>query len=363
MKLNRRIQPLLDSLVATGAERGLQIAAYHRGQLVLDACAGETDARSHRPVTADTLFPVFSTGKGITSTLVHIFAQRGQLDYETPIAHYWPEFAANGKSTITIRHALSHGSGLPYIPAEIRTGAQLDNWQTMCAALARQAPAWPAGERIEYHAITFGWILGEVLCRIAGRPFPQILADEICRPLGLTSLFIGLPEAAADRVATLDVPATPPPADPGKPEAIPHWLWPLEAWMNRPDTRRACIPASNGVASARDLARHYAALIPGGVDGVELVPPARITLATQLQRPTGPLPAANRVGLGYMLGGESDDMGRRDTAFGHGGYGGSAAFADPERHLAVGLTRNRFSAPDTGKQLIAAVREALGVPA
>jgi CubicO group peptidase (beta-lactamase class C family) len=134
--------------------------------------------------------------------------------------------------------------------------------------------------------------------------------------------------------------------------------------MNRPDARRACVPASSGIMSARSLARLYAALLPGGVDGVELLPPCRVREATVRQIPSGaaPGPQAARISLGYFLGGEGDDMGHRPTVFGHGGFGGSIGFADPECRLAVGLTKNLFFAgPEARGSVLRELREALGV--
>jgi len=364
--LQDTIQNLLINLVAEGKERGAQVAVYQNGKLVVDAWAGIADVRTGAPVDGDTLFPVYSTTKGILATVIHLLAERGQIGYDTPIAHYWPEFAAHGKETITIRQALAHTSGLPYMPLGV-DHAQLCDWDTMCRLIADLTPAFPAGKKMEYHPVTFGWILGEVARRVDGRHFQPFIEAEICRPLGLTTMFAGIPAELEPRVAYLEEyyepapavekPAPAPPPNPAE-QGIPPCMNPLYEWMNRSDARRACIPASNGIMTARAIARHYAALLPGGIDGVELLPPERVRLAAEQQIPTdgfveGETP---RKGLGYGLG-----DGGSATAFGHGGFGGSAGYANPPYRLSVSVTRNRFTSNDLAGQVATEIRSAFGI--
>src|SRR5277367_6793218 len=143
-QLQETIQTLLNTAVAEGKERGAQVAAYVDGKLMVDAWAGVADVRTGAPVDADTLFPVFSTTKGIEATVMHILAERGQIEYDKPVAHYWPEFAANGKEGITVRHALAHTSGIPYMPEGI-DHAQLCDWETMCGLIAQLKPVSSPG--------------------------------------------------------------------------------------------------------------------------------------------------------------------------------------------------------------------------
>jgi CubicO group peptidase (beta-lactamase class C family) len=361
-----RMQALLDALVREGKERGVQLAAYVDGVLAVDVWAGEADAATGRPVDGQTLFPVFSTSKGITATLVHILVHRGKLTYDTPVASVWPEFAANGKAGITLRHVLSHTAGLPHMPMGIGY-TQLGDWDAMCAALARLRPVSPPGANQVYHAVTYGWLAGEVARRVDGRPFQRMLHEEICRPLGITGMFMGIPDEMAPRVAVLEEvfeSGKEPSVDDAKPQAVPGWMLPLHGMMNRPDARRACVPASTGIMNARSIARHYAALVPGGVDGVEILPPNRVREATRLQRAADPTPEdwPQRVGLGYCLGDESGSMGPRPTAFGTGGYGGSQGYADPEYRLAVGFTKNLFSKDGATARVLRELRDALGIP-
>jgi CubicO group peptidase (beta-lactamase class C family) len=363
----KRIQLLLDALVREGRERGVQLAAYAGGVLVVDAWAGVADAATGRPVDGDTLFPVFSATKGLAATLAHLLVERGKIAYDTPLADVWPEFAAHGKRRILLRHALNHTAGLQNLPAGL-TRAEMNDWETMCRLLARMEPVSPPGVEMVYHAVTYSWLVGETLRRVDGRPFARLLREEICKPLGISDLYAGIPDAVEPRVAILDeifAPGAEPRPDPSQPQSVAPWMQPLHQWMNRPDTRRACIPGSNGIMSARALARHYAALVPGGVAGVELLPPHRVCEAATLQTPAR-IPegaAPQRRGLGYALGGESSPMGSRASAFGHGGYGGSIGFADPEFRLAVGFTRNFFSPSGGSDPILPALREELGIPA
>jgi CubicO group peptidase (beta-lactamase class C family) len=345
--VERTIQSQLDQFVAEDSERGIQVAVYHHGNLVVNAFAGTTGAPGEGRVDAGTLFPVFSTTKGMAATLIHLLVERGSIDYETPIAEVWPEFAAHGKDGITLRHALNHTSGIPNLPAGLGH-AELCDWDTVCAAIAGLTPISPPGRENAYHAITYGWILGEVARRVDGRSFGNLLRDEISTPLALNDeLFIGIPDEVENRVAVLESKAEvgPHPLAPDDvAEPIPSLVRPLHLWMNRADARRACIPASNGIMTAHAVARHYAALLPGGVDGVELLPAKRVALATAPQWPgnakQGDPPMAQR--LGYTTG-----LNFALTAFGHAGFGGSVGFADPASGLAFGLARNRLDSERT----------------
>lgn len=367
-----RVQAIIDELTVSGAERGLQVAAYHDGELVVDAWAGVADPATGRPVDGDTLFTVFSVTKGIVATAAHILADRGRLDYDAPIARSWPEFGAHGKDSVTVRQALCHTAGVPQMPEGV-TPEDICDWDRMCAAIAAEAPLWPPGTRTGYHAYTWGWIVGEVMRRADGRPVARIIQDEICAPLGIDSLFLGISDAAEPRVAPLEdggwlamQHALPP--DALLLRAIPLPVTPSAAVHNRPDVRRAVIPAGGGIMNARAIARHYAALAGDGPGGVRLLSPERVRLATALQTDEVDLALGTpvRKGLGYFLGGPQSAMGNRISAFGHPGVGGAIGFADPEHRFAFGLAKNRLtvSAPgeDVAGRLARAIRESLGIP-
>lgn len=355
------IQRLLDQLVCNGAERGLQFAAYQHGKLVVNAAAGVANHANGQKVNENTLFPVFSTTKGMAATVVHRLAERGLLSYDEPIAKVWPEFAAQGKESITLRQALNHSCGLPHMPKGIGYRDMCD-WKRMCSYVAEMKPLWPPGSRMEYHAITYSWTIGEVACRATGLSFSELIQREICAPLGLKTMFVGLPPELESAVAVLEEygpdPAPPPE---GQTQAVPYWIGPLHSMMNRPDARRACIPASNGIMNALAIARHYAALLPGGVDGVELLPPERVRLATEPQKPAMPEndEYPRTWGLGYKLGEPGSAYGETFRSFGHSGYGGSLGFADPESGLAVGFTKNLYQDQPSASTLLDALRAEL----
>jgi CubicO group peptidase (beta-lactamase class C family) len=363
------VQTLLDDLVSSGAERGIQAAAWLDGKPVVDAWAGVADAHSGQPVDGDTLFTVFSSTKGVTSTVIHLLVARGVLDYDAPIATYWPEFAANGKERATVRHALTHAVGIPQRP----TNVSPTDWAGMCREIAALTPLWEPGTKHGYHAGTFGWILGETARRADGRPIERIVAEDIAAPLGIAdSLFFGIPDDAEPRVAMLEndpsitnAPAAPP--DSYLARAMPNSRE-YYALYNRPEMRRAVQPAGGGIMSARALARHYASLIGDGTDGVRLLSPERVQIATTLQADGKDvvLGLPVRRGLGYMLGGPLSPMSARIKAFGHAGYGGSIGFADPEYRFAFALTKNRlaFTPPEQSamNRVASAMRAGLGIP-
>ena len=395
-----RVQTLLDDLVRRDVERGVQAAAYLDGTLVVDAWAGVADAVTGRLVGGDTLFTVFSVTKGITATVIHLLAARDQLTYDTPVADVWPEFAAHGKDRITVRHVLTHTAGIPQMPPDVNPG-RLCDWEGMCGAIAALRPLWEAGTQTGYHSWTFGWILGEVARRVDGRPIAQIVQEDVCRPLGIDSLYFGIPDAAEPHVAVLeDAPARRLPDLSRKVAKLArgHYGWRTivrravtgmgtathrnklaraaeppaiassSAVYNRPDVRRATLPAGGGIMNARALARHYAAQAGGTEDGTVLLTPERVRLASALQTDEVDLVlgVAMRKGLGYLLGGPFSPMGERITAFGHPGAGGSIGFADPAYRFAFGLTKNRMTAraatEDTAYLVAREVRRALGIP-
>lgn len=346
-QLQNIIQARLNQLVNDGIERGTQVALYYRGELVVDAFAGVANIETGAKVTNETLFPVFSTTKGMVATIIHRLAERGLLEYDQPIAEMWPEFAAHGKEAITIRQSLNHTSGLPLVPLGVGV-EEINNWDLMCRKLADSSPVSAPNERTQYHAITYGWILGEVACRATRRTFPQLWHDELCAPLGTEAeMFCGLPAECEPSVAYLEEPNPPiheSPAEP-TPEAVPFWVWPLSAWMNRPEAHRACIPASNGIMTARAIAKHYAALLPGGVDGVELLPPSRIQT---ILSPQPPRQFAEEGDEGFSMG-----YGKFGAvAFGHDGYGGSVGIGSPSQGWAFAFTRNRLSDHESFQPLL-----------
>jgi CubicO group peptidase (beta-lactamase class C family) len=359
--VQQRVQRILDRQVASGAETALQVAAYHRGRLVVDAWA----AAPGRVIDGSSLFPVYSTGKGVAATAVHILVQRGTLAWDDPVARWWPEFAAHGKGAITLRQCLDHTAGMAMLPAHGSLDGIAD-WDGMCRALAGMAPFPAPGSERHYHAITYSWLLGETARRADGRDFARIVREEIAAPLALDGLFFGIDDAHLPLVQAAEPsppapPANPPPAPPTGNAAviaerhIPSWVKPLEGFMAHAAVRRACIPASNGIMNARSLARHYAALVGDGVDGVRLLSDATLDQALAHR----PLPGEKRAGwgLGYGLSGPDTAPG---AVFGHGGYGGSTGWADRRHQLAVGFAKGRMGGG--GDEVFAEIRRCLDCP-
>jgi CubicO group peptidase (beta-lactamase class C family) len=356
---------VIEELVASGREDGVQVAAYLDGEEVVNVCAGTADRVTGRPVEERTLFNAWSAGKGAASTVVHVLAERGVLDYGTPVAEYWPDFAANGKRTITVEHVLTHSAGLPQAPPGLRA-ADLAGWDGMCARIAVLRPLWEPGTATGYHALTFGYILGEVVRRVTGRPIAQVLREEVAGRLGVAGdLFFGVPSGELHRVARLedgnwsDLLAARP-AGSLFFQAAPRAIQAGAELGNRPDYLTADVPCA-GTMTARALARMYAALV-GEVDGVRLIGAERAAAVSRVltAAPDRVLGAPVPKGLGYFVG--LPEMGE---GFGCKGSGGSIGFADPVRRFAFALTHNRLTGPPADNAGLVAehVREALDLTA
>jgi len=351
--IRRQVQQAIDELVSSGAERGVQVAVYRRGEQVVDAVAGVADPASGRPVDAGTVFYNFSICKGATSTVVHVLAERGLFGYDTPVVELWPEFAAHGKQAVTLRQVLDHTAGVPGIPLDT-TVEDLCDWDRMCAAIADAELWWEPGTKVGYHAYTFGYILGEVVRRATGKPISQVLREEVAGPLGVSDeLWFGMPASEHHRLAPLeDEPgaaemaaqmlASMPPDLPML-RSAPMDLFPTAGFGNRADTLAADIPAG-GKTSARAIARLYAALL-GEVDGVRVLSPERLAEVTAVSSSGTDevFGMPTTWGLGYGIGGPDPEAQDDRTVFGLGGVGGSFACGDTASGLAWAVTKNRVS--------------------
>ena len=345
---------------ADAGEVGAAVCVVHRGHPVVDLWGGVADAESARPWDRDTLAVLFSTTKGITATCVHLLAQRGELDLDEPVAALWPEFAAGGKESITVRDVLAHRAGVPAVEAELSV-EEVFAWDPVVTALASQAPIWKPGSQHGYHVRTYGWILGELVRRTSGVSLGSFLAREIAGPLSL-DLFVGLPAPLEARVATLIPPAEP--TDPQEREIRERFLGPdtllgrtLEGpsghfgygplW-NTPELHRAELPSSNGIGTARAVARFYAALV-GDTEGKRILSADTIARAARVQSegPDALLHLPTRFALGYMLP-PTLSPACPESCFGHPGAGGSLGFADPEAGLGFGYVMNRMELGLTG---------------
>jgi CubicO group peptidase (beta-lactamase class C family) len=360
-ELQKQVQAVVDELVDSGAERGVQAAVYRNGELLVDAVAGVADPGTGRAMMSDTPVFVTSTGKGVVATVFAVLAERGAISYDTRIAELWPEFGAHGKDKVTVRDALTHSVGTPGLPAELTPDAYLD-WDGMCALIAGAKPWWEPGTRTGYHAVTFGWITGEIVRRATGKRISEVLRDEVAEPLGVgRELFFGVPAVELSRLAVLEDAPFDPSAfseeSAGEGAAsIPEddhdgWVWappatmPDAAYGNRADLMQADIPAGC-TATARALAKMYSALLHE-TDGVRLVSPERVReITTEYASGTDAvfgMPV--RRGLGFALGGVGGPL-ESESLFGMAGSGGTAAYADSGTGLALAVTKNRNSFGD-----------------
>ncbi len=329
------------------------------GDTVVDLWAGHRDQARTLPWERDTLVNVYSTTKGMTALCAHRLIEDGKLDPDAPVSRYWPEFAAGGKSAVTVRHLLGHRSGLPAV-RELLPPDALYDWDAITRALAAESPWWDPGTGHGYHAVTFGWLVGEVVRRISGRSLGTFFRDEIAGPLG-ADFHIGLPDAEHARVAEMSaIPMDAPPDGEGLSLAMTFMKDPqgmtARAFMNPPslargpnvpEWRRAEIPGANGHATARALARIYGAVARGGdLDGAHVIGRESIDRCrSELSRGSDRvLQIETRFGHGFMLpqGRPGTDFGPNPGAFGHPGAGGSVGFADPERRVGFGYVMNRM---------------------
>jgi CubicO group peptidase (beta-lactamase class C family) len=371
--LDAKVQALIDRQVAEGRQIGVQVCAYKDGKIVADACAGQMGPEDTRPVKPDTLFLSFSTTKGIAALAVHQLADRGLLDYDAPVAKYWPAFGQHGKEELTVAQAMSHQAGLHAMPVPFRP-EHITDWDAGIRRMEEGIPAWEPGTATGYHAVTYGWIAGGIVQGATGRHIKDVIRDQIALPLGLANdLLVGIPDGLDERLSTLEISsgmdALPLPEDHDMFKAMPKAMWP---YFNGMPFRKACLPSGNGHFTARALAKMYAALAgDGSIDGVRLVSPERIkAMQRVMTRETDRvLMVPISKGIGFMMGGEANGIhgphGRRQTSFGHPGAGGSIGFADPEVGLAVGVTLNKMQSPLPGEgttlEICDLIRAELGV--
>ncbi|MFF7882669.1 serine hydrolase domain-containing protein [Streptomyces sp. NPDC020794] len=336
-------------------ELGAAVTVTLDGETVVDLWGGWADAARTRPWERDTLVNVWSTSKGPTSLCAHILADRGLLDFDAPVAAYWPEFAAAGKESVLVRHLLSHRAGLAGL-REPHDLAQLCDWELTVERLAAQEPWWEPGTRSGYHALTFGHLVGEVVRRVSGLRPGAFLEREVTGPLGV-DFTIGLPEKEADRAAEL---VHPPVASSSEQAAIFAQLAPAAVAAltnplvgateaNTAGWRAAEIPAANGHGTARAVAALYGIFAGRGTYGSrQVLSPEAAERVREGQGSCRDLVLGagfeheTEAGLGLWLSGPNGSYGPNPRAFGHDGFGGSCGLADPESGLSLGYVMNRM---------------------
>jgi CubicO group peptidase (beta-lactamase class C family) len=390
-------EPLVKCFAQSDIGRGgAAFAAYRDGEKIADLWAG--DAHVGVPWVRDTLTTGMSSTKGLVAIVMMMLHDRGLIDVEARVVDYWPEYAQNGKSETTVRHVLTHTSGVIGLehPEQFLEwdGTGWSDYDAIAADLAASQPMWAPGTGIAYHAITYGWLCQEIVRRVTGKTIGSFFAREIAGPLRLDA-FIGTPDGQHARVATM----IPPTFDHASPEAVaaleaakafvnsPHTsmgksyiamhgssvLGSLD-FVNLPAVRATEIPAANGSFDARSLAKVYAALACGGeIDGVRLASEQSVRLfgALSYEGPSAflsPTATDEEIALNrmrYGLGFEGDfgiapkpwRFGPTETTFGHLGAGGQIGFADVEKRISIGFVRNHLADWDVSSRLVGTLYE------
>ena len=336
-------------------EIGAAAAVVVDGRLVVDLWAGLADPHTGRAWEERTPVLVYSTTKGPTAVCALLLWEGGELDLDAPVAEVWPEFAAEGKAGVTVRHLLTHQAGLPVFEEPIAF-TDCHDPDLVAARLAAQRPRWEPGAAHGYHPLTFGWLVGEVVRRVSGRTVGRMLAEEVAGPLGL-DLWIGLPAEKEAEVARLaparfDLSGLTP-DDPAllfaaaildvesltfRAFANPPGQFDVESF-NAPELHQAEWPAANGIATARALATLYGELACDRVLSAATLDEAS---RVQVAGPDRVLAVDTSFGLGFSL--HSTMTASAPGAFGHEGAGGSVAFADRAHGLGFGYVMNQLTA-------------------
>lgn len=349
---------------ATAREVGAAVTVYRQGREVVSLHGGA--ARPDQPWREDTLATVFSVSKGIVATVVAVLADRGLLDVDARVADYWPEFGDSGKSEVTIRQVLTHTAGVISFPGYLDLVERSQVWpdlEDIVAGIEGAAPYWPPGEGHGYHALTYGWILGQVVYKITGLRIGQWFREHIGEPFDIDFWFAP-PKSEHDRIADLvDNPIPDHPMmhaylslfNPDTWTGQAHFMTrdgvaAIGATFNQEEIRSAEIPGGGGIGSARGIARLYALLANGGtLDGKRLLSAETIATHTaeQVRGHDRVLLVPGAFALGFARPSEFSPYVALPDAFGHSGLGGSVGFADPTSGVGFAYVPNalQFDAP------------------
>lgn len=342
----KELQKILDGFTSSGEECGCQLAVYENGDLLYDLASGYTDERKIQKVDTDTVFPIFSVGKGVATTLIHILHEEGLIDYDAPVVEYWKEYGKNGKEKTLVKDILSHRAGLAHLP-EIQKDEDLFCWEYLCRNVEEASPISPIGGKHQYHATIYGVLTGRLAEKVTNIPLNTLFQEKIYAPLGIDKLSFTLAEERYSNLAPI----------------TNTELKPRMAKYNEKFALSGLNPSSNGSSNAKSIAKMYASLVGEGVEGKRLLKEETIRNATILRRSSDDpiLPGQwSKFGLGYALCGPEGDMGRM---FGHGGACGSEGFADKKTLLAVGFTKNRVTMDHPDYAVRNRISEVLGIPA
>lgn len=382
------VRDAFGEIFAADGELGASLGVYAGGEKKVDLRGGLADPAAGRPWEPDTVSVIFSATKGAVAILAWLLAERGVLDFDTPVTAYWPGFGHRGKTAMPVRYLFTHQAGLPYLDRQLSRAEVLEG-SRITEVLEQQAPVWEPGSAHGYHALTYGWLAGALIRKATGKRLGQVFAQEIADPLGL-DFHIGLPAGQEGRVARL---IEAPPPDPHALEAIDDprlkavlaemiaaardpqsplsralsangaLPTPDAAIWNDPRVYQAEIPAANGITNGPSLARLYAATV-SEVDGTRLLSEQTLNKA-RAEQASGPdriMMFPQRWATGFQLPTPGEPL-LSPESFGHTGAGGLAlGFADTRHQIGFGYVQNRLLSTPPGRPhtrgLIAAVREA-----
>ena len=350
MKL-RQVEELFRQQIDDGLHPGAGLAVYRYGNLVLELNGGLADIDTEQPVSDETMFVLMSSTKPLAAACLYILKDQGQLAWDDPVSKFWPEFGGQGKQGVTINHILTHRGGFPETPKTL-PWSDWSDWGKVVRAMEEAVPSLPPGEVLAYHPINYGWVIGELVRRIDGRPFDQFLAQELTGPLAMNNTYVGLPANLENRVSKMHL---------MEDDADANGY---VTTFNRPEVHRSIVPGACGIASAGDLARFYAVMERGGtLDGARIFGPDTVKEATSLRiegtDATLGLFAQRSFGLALADERMGKSQGDPTKTFGHGGAGTSVGWADSESGLAVAYITNGFRSSDTNNPRLAAISQAI----
>lgn len=363
-----RVRQAFESNFDAGKELGASLAVTQNGKFIVDLWAGDADSRG-TPWQENTIVNVYSTTKTMAAICVLMLADQKALNLSDPVARYWPEFAQGGKQDVTLAHVMSHSAGLSGFDPPLENVEELYDWDAICQHLAAQSPWWEPGSQSGYHAITQGYLQGEIVRRVSGRSLGTFFREEVAEPLG-ADFHIGLDPAHDHRVGELQPPAQGLAATGAEPGSIADRTFAgaaIDATEPRGEAwRRAEIPAAGGIGNARSVARIHSALACGGtVDGVSLMSESGVDtiLEEQIRGVDLVFGVPMVFGMGFGLNDPALPISPNERAFFWGGWGGSLAIIDLDAGISIAYVMNKM-APDLmgdlrGGSIAAAVYQAL----
>ena len=343
-----QVKQLFDQQIDEGVHPGAGLAVYRYGNLVLDIHGG---IGKDSPVDSQTMFVLMSSTKPLTASCLYMLKERGKIAYDDLVSKHWPEFAQNGKESVTIRHILTHRGGFPETPASL-PWTDWPDWSKVTQAMEQAPTIYAPGETLAYHPINYGWTIAEIVRRVDGRPFDQFLAEELAAPLGLENTYVGLPKGLEGNVSTMHLMEDD--ADASG----------YSATFSEPSVWGSIVPGATGLSTAGDLARFYAMMErKGSLDSVTVIQPATAEEAVefQVEGVDKSIGTFAQRSLGMVLGDERMGKAAGDPlkTFGHGGAGTSIGWADFDSGLAVGYITNGFRGAITNNARLAAISQAV----